>query len=74
MRKSATDPYETAPAYRGDWIAIIAFIVCFILRILALRFHGNLPAFSNDKTRPDNKKQDIPVAAPIEWEMQMKSG
>jgi uncharacterized membrane protein YeiH len=38
----------------NDWIAIIALIVCFTLRILALRFHWNLPSFSKDK----NKAQD----------------
>jgi len=32
-----------------DWVAIIALTVCFALRILALRFHWNLPAFSKDK-------------------------
>jgi uncharacterized membrane protein YeiH len=38
----------------NDWIAIIALIVCFTLRMLALRFHWNLPSFSKDK----NKGQD----------------
>jgi uncharacterized membrane protein YeiH len=38
----------------NDWIAIIALIVCFTLRMLALRFHWNLPSFSKDK----NKAQD----------------
>ena len=33
----------------SDWIAVIALTICFTLRILALRFHWNLPAFSNDK-------------------------
>ncbi|MGH2647746.1 MAG: trimeric intracellular cation channel family protein [Ginsengibacter sp.] len=33
----------------GDWIAIIAIGVCFIIRLLALLFHWNLPAFTNDK-------------------------
>jgi len=27
----------------GDWIALIALTVCFTLRILALRYHWNLP-------------------------------
>ena len=35
----------------GDWIAIIALVVCITLRILALLYHWNLPVFSNDKTR-----------------------
>ena len=35
----------------GDWVAIIALTVCFTLRILALRYHWNLPVPSNDKTR-----------------------
>jgi uncharacterized membrane protein YeiH len=30
----------------SDWIAIIALIVCFTLRLLSLRFHWNLPTFS----------------------------
>ena len=38
----------------SDWIAVIALIICFTLRILALRFHWNLPVFSNDKTSLDN--------------------
>ena len=29
-----------------DWIAVIALVVCFTLRMLALRFHWNLPVFS----------------------------
>ena len=36
----------------GDWVAIIALTVCFLLRILALRYHWNLPVPSNDKTAP----------------------
>ena len=38
----------------SDWIAVIALIICFTLRILALRFHWNLPVFSNNKTSLDN--------------------
>ncbi len=34
----------------SDWVTIIALIVCFGLRLLALRFHWNLPVYSNDKT------------------------
>jgi uncharacterized membrane protein YeiH len=37
----------------GDWIAIIALIICFTLRILALRYHWNLPSF------PKNKSGDV---------------
>lgn len=37
----------------GDWIAIIAFAVCFTVRLLALRYHWNLPGFSNSKTKVD---------------------
>jgi len=33
----------------NDWIAIIALVVCFTLRMLALRFHWNLPSFSKDR-------------------------
>lgn len=38
----------------SDWTAIIALTVCFTLRLLALRYHWNLPSFSNDKSNPDN--------------------
>ena len=37
----------------GDWVATIALTVCFTLRILALRYHWNLPVPSNDKTGSD---------------------
>lgn len=37
-----------------DWVAIIALVVCFTLRILALRFHWNLPSFSKDKSNADD--------------------
>ncbi|MBN8859292.1 MAG: trimeric intracellular cation channel family protein [Sphingobacteriales bacterium] len=33
----------------GDWIAIIGLIICFTLRILALRYHWNLPSFPKNK-------------------------
>ncbi len=36
----------------GDWVSVIALTVCFTLRILALRYHWNLPAPS-DKTKPE---------------------
>jgi uncharacterized membrane protein YeiH len=35
----------------NDWISIIAIIICFTLRMLALRFHWNLPVFSNAKSK-----------------------
>lgn len=34
----------------GDWIAIIALIICFTLRMLALRYHWNLPSFPGNKS------------------------
>ncbi len=37
----------------NDWIAIIALTVCFTLRMLALRFHWNLPSFSKTKEATD---------------------
>ena len=37
----------------GDWVSIIALTICFTLRILALRYHWNLPVSSNDKTKSD---------------------
>ena len=37
----------------GDWVSIIGLTVCFTLRILALRYHWNLPVPSNDKTGSD---------------------
>jgi uncharacterized membrane protein YeiH len=37
----------------NDWVSIIALTVCFGLRLLALRFHWNLPVYSNDKTGSD---------------------
>lgn len=33
----------------SDWIAIIALVISFTLRILALLYHWNLPGFSNEK-------------------------
>ncbi|WP_199117846.1 trimeric intracellular cation channel family protein [Pedobacter sp. ASV28] len=33
----------------NDWASIIALIICFGLRLLALRYHWNLPIYSNDK-------------------------
>ncbi|HLP75187.1 MAG TPA: trimeric intracellular cation channel family protein [Bacteroidales bacterium] len=29
-----------------DWISLIALVVCFTLRLMALRYHWNLPAYS----------------------------
>ncbi|MDB5261772.1 MAG: trimeric intracellular cation channel family protein [Adhaeribacter sp.] len=40
----------------ADWVAIIALIVCFTLRILALRYHWNLPTPANNKTDLDKQK------------------
>ncbi len=34
----------------SEWVSIIALTTCFILRVLALRFHWNLPVPSDDKT------------------------
>ena len=33
----------------SDWASIIGLIICFTLRILALHYHWNLPASSNNK-------------------------
>ncbi|TAN15266.1 MAG: trimeric intracellular cation channel family protein [Chitinophagaceae bacterium] len=38
----------------SDWVAVIALIVCFALRMLSLRYHWNLPSFSKSKTDVDN--------------------
>jgi uncharacterized membrane protein YeiH len=35
----------------SDWVSIIALITCFALRLTALRYHWNLPVFSDDKTK-----------------------
>jgi uncharacterized membrane protein YeiH len=40
----------------NDWVSIIALIICFGLRLLALRYHWNLPVYSNNKTRTDLEK------------------
>lgn len=37
----------------NDWISVIALIICFGLRLLALRYHWNLPNYSKDKTESD---------------------
>ncbi len=31
-----------------DWVSIIAIVVCFGLRLLALRYHWNLPVYKED--------------------------
>jgi uncharacterized membrane protein YeiH len=36
-----------------DWVSIIALITCFALRLLALRYHWNLPVYVNEKTGSD---------------------
>lgn len=33
----------------ADWVAVVALSVCFTLRILALRYHWNLPVPGNNK-------------------------
>ena len=38
----------------SDWVSIIALVICFGLRLLALRYHWNLPAFSNGITKSDS--------------------
>lgn len=38
----------------SDWISIIALIICFGLRLLSLRYHWNLPVYSNNKKEPDS--------------------
>jgi len=34
----------------ADWVSIIALITCFALRLLALRYHWNLPVYADEKT------------------------
>lgn len=34
----------------NDWVSIIALTVCFCLRLLALRYHWNLPVYSDPKS------------------------
>lgn len=38
----------------SDWVAVIALIVCFALRMLSLRYHWNLPSFSKSKSGEGN--------------------
>jgi uncharacterized membrane protein YeiH len=38
----------------GEVLSIIALSACFTLRMLALRYHWNLPVVSNDKKAPGN--------------------
>jgi uncharacterized membrane protein YeiH len=33
-----------------DWVSLIALTICFGLRLLALRYHWNLPVYSNNNT------------------------
>lgn len=33
----------------SDWISMIALVTCFGLRLLALRYHWNLPVYANNK-------------------------
>ena len=37
----------------GDWVSIIALMICFGLRLLALHYHWNLPVYSEKKTGSD---------------------
>lgn len=37
----------------SSWDSIIGLTACFTLRMLALRYHWNLPGSSVDKTKPD---------------------
>jgi len=37
----------------GDWVSIIALMICFGLRLLALRYHWNLPVYADNKIRSD---------------------
>jgi len=34
----------------SNWVSVIALVICFGLRLLALRYHWNLPVFSDNKT------------------------
>jgi uncharacterized membrane protein YeiH len=34
-----------------DWVSVVALVVCFTLRLLALRYHWNLPVYSNDEKK-----------------------
>lgn len=40
----------------SDWVAVIALTVCFTLRMLALRYHWNLPVPSNKKSDASDKQ------------------
>ena len=35
----------------SDWVSIIGLTLCFILRMLSLRYHWHLPVPSNEKTK-----------------------
>ena len=37
----------------GEVVSIIALVTCFTLRMLALRYHWNLPTPENDRSKPD---------------------
>lgn len=41
----------------SDWVAVIALVVCFVLRMLALRYNWNLPVFSTGKADQKEKKR-----------------
>ncbi|NID12905.1 trimeric intracellular cation channel family protein [Fibrivirga algicola] len=37
----------------GDWVSIIGLITCFVVRMLALHYHWNLPVSTTDETGPN---------------------
>lgn len=41
----------------GEWVTIIALIISFTLRMLALRYRWNLPSAGSDQTATDDKKK-----------------
>jgi uncharacterized membrane protein YeiH len=34
----------------SDWVSVLGLTACFALRMLALRYHWNLPVFSKEKS------------------------
>jgi len=40
----------------SDWISVIALVICFTLRMLALHYHWNLPAPSTNKPGSDKRE------------------
>jgi uncharacterized membrane protein YeiH len=37
--------------FSGDWVFIAGFLVCFLLRMLALKYHWRLPSFSEKEKK-----------------------